>query len=101
MQSSSITFVYCDCVTTCINPIHLCCRVDHAASWKVIKPHIQEIIVEVLFPLLCHSDEDQELWESDPIEYIRTKYGSNVLLSCDRVVNYIGFVFRLDSICKA
>ncbi|KAF6031490.1 IPO7 [Bugula neritina] len=48
--------------------------VDHASSWKVIKPHIQTVIVDVIFPLLCHSDDDQEMWESDPIEYIRTKY---------------------------
>jgi len=28
-----------------------------------------------VFPLLCHTDEDEQLWNSDPIEYIRTKYG--------------------------
>ncbi|XP_067928154.1 importin-7-like [Watersipora subatra] len=48
--------------------------VDHASSWKVLKPHIQTVIVEVIFPLLCHSDDDQDLWTSDPIEYIKTKY---------------------------
>lgn len=54
----------------------LCFRVNHAASWKVIKPHMNAIISEALFPMLCHSDDDQELWEADPIEYIRTKYGT-------------------------
>ena len=24
---------------------------------------------------MCHSDEDEELWQSDPVEYIRSKYG--------------------------
>ncbi len=24
---------------------------------------------------MCHTDDDQELWESDPVEYIRIKYG--------------------------
>ena len=29
----------------------------------------------MVFPLVCHSDADQELWETDPYEYVRTKYG--------------------------
>jgi hypothetical protein len=40
-----------------------------------MKPHIQPIIQEVIFPLMCHSDADEELWETDPQEYIRIKYG--------------------------
>ena len=27
-----------------------------------------------MFPLLCYSEEDQELWETDPTEYIRVKF---------------------------
>ncbi|OWF54942.1 importin-7-like [Mizuhopecten yessoensis] len=48
--------------------------VSHAFSWKFIKPHFQSIIQEVIFPLMCHSDEDEELWNTDPQEYIRIKY---------------------------
>ncbi|KAH3857509.1 hypothetical protein DPMN_100118, partial [Dreissena polymorpha] len=48
--------------------------VSHAFSWKFMKPHIQPIIQEVIFPLMCHSDSDEELWDSDPQEYIRLKY---------------------------
>ena len=40
-----------------------------------MKPHIQPIVQEVIFPLMCHSDADEELWNSDPQEYIRIKYG--------------------------
>ena len=36
----------------------------------------QTIIQEIIFPLMCHSDEDEELWQSDPVEYIRVKYGT-------------------------
>jgi len=45
---------------------------------------IQIIIQDVVFPLLCHSDEDDQLWNSDPVEYIRTKYGQiqDLLLPC-------------------
>lgn len=34
------------------------------------------IVQEVIFPLLCHSDADEELWETDPLEYIRVTYGN-------------------------
>ncbi|XP_052799947.1 importin-7-like isoform X2 [Mya arenaria] len=48
--------------------------VSHAFAWKFMKPHIQLVIQEVIFPLMCHNDSDEELWESDPQEYIRLKY---------------------------
>ena len=50
--------------------------VNHSLSWKIIKPHMQAVIHDVIFPLMCHSDEDEELWGSDPVEYIRVKYGA-------------------------
>ena len=50
-------------------------RVSHAFSWKFMKPHILPIVQEVIFPLMCHSDADEELWNTDPQEYIRVKYG--------------------------
>lgn len=48
--------------------------VGHAFSWKFLKPHIVGIVLEVVFPLLCHNDQDDELWKTDPHEYIRLKY---------------------------
>lgn len=35
----------------------------------------QTLIQDVIFPLMCHSDEDEEMWKNDPHEYIRVKYG--------------------------
>ena len=49
--------------------------VKHAYSWKFLKPHMMAVVQDVLFPIMCHSDADQELWETDPYEYIRVKYG--------------------------
>ena len=46
-----------------------------------MKPHIQPIIQEVIFPLMCHSDADEELWSSDPQEYIRIKYGAYTFIT--------------------
>ncbi|XP_030844944.1 importin-7 isoform X2 [Strongylocentrotus purpuratus] len=48
--------------------------VSHGLSWKVIKPHIDTMIQDVLFPLMCYTDEDDELWRDDPYEYIRLKF---------------------------
>lgn len=33
------------------------------------------IIQDVLFPIMSFSDQDQELWETDPHEYIKLKFG--------------------------
>ena len=49
--------------------------VSHSLSWKLMKPHMATIVQEIVFPLMCHSDEDEELWQTDPVEYIRIKYG--------------------------
>lgn len=48
--------------------------VDHAASWKLLKPNFQIIFQELVFPLLCYSDKDDQLWHDDPYEFIRLKY---------------------------
>ncbi|MPC45668.1 Importin-7 [Portunus trituberculatus] len=32
------------------------------------------VVQDVLFPLMCYSDADQELWNSDPYEYVRVKF---------------------------
>lgn len=43
-------------------------------TWKFLKPHMLVIIQEILYPLMCHTDEDEDLFENDPVEYIKTKY---------------------------
>jgi len=53
---------------------YLQCGISHSFSWKFIKPHILQVIQEIVYPLCCHSDKDEELWQDDPQEYIRTKY---------------------------
>lgn len=55
-----------------LNYINL--AVSHAYSWKFLKPHMYLIIQDVLFPLLSHSKTDEELWNSDPYEYIRVTF---------------------------
>jgi len=62
----------------------VCIRIEHANTWKPLKGLSMDIIKTVVFPLLCFSDADQELWDEDPYEYVRTKFGvvSPSLLSC-------------------
>ncbi|XP_052575891.1 LOW QUALITY PROTEIN: importin-8 [Peromyscus californicus insignis] len=48
--------------------------VVHAVTWKQMKPHIQSISEDVIFSVMCYKDEDEELWQEDPYEYIRMKF---------------------------
>ncbi|XP_071956565.1 importin-7-like [Antedon mediterranea] len=48
--------------------------VKHAKSWNIMKGHMQILIQDIIFPLMCHTDEDDELWNDDPYEYIRMKF---------------------------
>uniref|UniRef100_A0A8C2Z5N0 Importin 7 n=1 Tax=Cyclopterus lumpus TaxID=8103 RepID=A0A8C2Z5N0_CYCLU len=48
--------------------------IAHALTWRNLKPHIQGIIQDVVFPLMCYTDSDEELWQEDPYEYIRMKF---------------------------
>lgn len=54
-------------------------RVVPLYTWKFLKPHMLIIIQEILYPLMCHTDEDDELFENDPVEYIKLKYGIDSL----------------------
>uniref|UniRef100_A0A8C2XV85 Importin 7 n=1 Tax=Cyclopterus lumpus TaxID=8103 RepID=A0A8C2XV85_CYCLU len=49
--------------------------IAHALTWRNLKPHIQVLIKhDVVFPLMCYTDSDEELWQEDPYEYIRMKF---------------------------
>lgn len=42
-----------------------------------------DIIKHVIFPILQYTEADEELWEDDPKEYIRTKYGMRFPFLCE------------------
>ena len=50
---------------------YLTVGIRQARTWKLLQPHVPELMQRVLFPLMCFGDEDQELWDDDPLEYIR------------------------------
>ena len=43
------------------------------SMWAHLKPHMENLLCHVLFPILCQSDEDLELFETDPQEYVHRK----------------------------
>uniref|UniRef100_H2ZR06 Importin N-terminal domain-containing protein n=1 Tax=Ciona savignyi TaxID=51511 RepID=H2ZR06_CIOSA len=48
--------------------------VSHAHTWKVMKGAYHDLLKDIIFPLMCFTDEDKETWEDDPHEYIRMKF---------------------------
>ncbi|KAJ3293242.1 hypothetical protein HK104_004639 [Borealophlyctis nickersoniae] len=47
--------------------------VNRKITWKLMKPHLEPIVAQFIFPLMCFSDEDEELWQEDSVEFIRKK----------------------------
>ena len=41
--------------------------------WAHLRPHMDTLVSHLLFPLLCQSDDDIELFQSDPQEYLHQK----------------------------
>lgn len=48
--------------------------IAYTITWNELKPHVESLTLQVAFPLLCFSQDDAELWEEDPCEYIRRGY---------------------------
>ena len=42
-------------------------------TWNLLKGNVPNLISHVIFPLLCLTQDDFELWEEDPVEYIHKK----------------------------
>ncbi|PAA77569.1 hypothetical protein BOX15_Mlig008752g2, partial [Macrostomum lignano] len=45
----------------------------YAHLWRLLKPHMRQLLAAVCFPLLCFTDDDAELWDADPVEYLRVR----------------------------
>ncbi|KAF1348790.1 armadillo-type protein [Delphinella strobiligena] len=43
------------------------------SMWENLKPHMPVLIEHLIFPVLCQSDEDIELFETEPSEYLHRK----------------------------
>ncbi|KAI8335415.1 armadillo-type protein [Chlamydoabsidia padenii] len=47
--------------------------VKHKTTWQIIKPHTETLVAHFIFPQLCFSTEDEELWNDDPVEFVHKK----------------------------
>ncbi|KAI8100099.1 armadillo-type protein [Halteromyces radiatus] len=47
--------------------------VKHKTTWQIIKPHTETLVAHFIFPQLCFSNEDEELWNDDPVEFVHKK----------------------------
>ncbi len=50
---------------------YLTTAVGLSSTWKPLKAHMGSLLGSVVFPLCSFNDEDEELWQDDPQEYIR------------------------------
>ncbi|PCH39811.1 ARM repeat-containing protein [Wolfiporia cocos MD-104 SS10] len=49
--------------TECVKP---------KSTWAMLKPHFQTLVSSYVFPQMSFTPAKKELWETDPIDYIRT-----------------------------
>ena len=55
--------------------VHLCLTfvtsaVELSATYKLLKPHLEFLLYQVCFPVLCLSPSDVECFEHDPVEFV-------------------------------
>lgn len=46
----------------------------HSMTWKMLKDGMMNVVEKIIFPLMCYSADDEDLWQNDPREYIRMKF---------------------------
>ena len=61
LSKKAIHFI-CMFFTDCVKP---------KSTWALLKPHTQQLVQSFMFPRLCYSEADDELWELDPIDFVR------------------------------
>lgn len=50
--------------------------VRNKKTWKALRPHVQLIVTHFLFPKICFTPSDEELWADDPQEFLKTVFFS-------------------------
>lgn len=41
------------------------------STWNLLKPHVNTLVQNFVFPRLCTREEDTESWDLDPVEFVR------------------------------
>ena len=45
------------------------------STWGLLKPHFDTLVRSYVFPQMSFTSAKQELWESDPVDYVRVTVG--------------------------
>lgn len=48
--------------------------IRHKRTWAALEPHALNVLAHFCFPRVCFSEEDQEMWEEEPEEYLKKRY---------------------------
>ncbi|CAL9113869.1 unnamed protein product [Musa textilis] len=48
--------------------------ISKKSMYQLLEPQLDIILFEIVFPLMCFNDNDQNLWCEDPHEYVRKGY---------------------------
>lgn len=53
---------------------YLSTSVSKSVTYQLLKPQLDVVLFEIIFPLMCFNDADDQLWREDPHEYVRKGY---------------------------
>lgn len=67
-----------------------------AVTYQLLKPQLDVVLFEIIFPLMCFNDADDVLWREDPHEYVRKGYGKYMLIQPYFVAL---FFYQLGCVC--
>eukprot|EP00250_Pteridium_aquilinum_P010585 c19495_g1_i1 orf=322-3393(-) len=70
--------------------------ISKSATYQLLKPHLDAVLFEIIFPLMCFNDADYKLWHEDPHEYVRKGYDiiEDMYSSRTAAINFISELFR-------
>ncbi|XP_074569121.1 importin beta-like SAD2 [Curcuma longa] len=53
---------------------YLTSSISKNSMYQLLQPQLDIVLFEIVFPLMCFNDNDQNLWAEDPHEYVRKGY---------------------------
>ncbi|KAF6162304.1 hypothetical protein GIB67_008433 [Kingdonia uniflora] len=53
---------------------YLSSSISKNSMYQLLQPRLDVLLFEIIFPLMCFSENDQHLWNEDPHEYVRKGY---------------------------
>ncbi|KAJ7539565.1 hypothetical protein O6H91_11G100300 [Diphasiastrum complanatum] len=59
---------------------YLITSISKSLTYQLLKHQLDAVLFEIIFPLMCFNDADDQLWREDPHEYVRKGYGKGYRL---------------------